>query len=214
MLHTVNGYGWHVQRGLWSSHSGAYVHDTHVKLVKDALKIEGWDRMLFLEDDHDFQPDMLFKHSHYSQPVVGGVYVQRKVEEPLPVFYNWDNGRHNALRPSKEQMARMFEHRGLHEVDVVPMGCTSIRRDVLENWPEGIPMFFSPVNPANGATMSDDVWFCRKAQEQGYQIYVDTSNRAAHYALFPIDDSYFIRWNNYHAPSLIAQREALEKEEG
>jgi len=209
----VNGYGWFVHRGLWNSQSGAYIHDNHTKLVKDALKVPGWNRLLFLEDDHEFADDMLYKHAHYTQPVVSGLYVLRSVDNPMPVFFEWDTGRHNAVHPSKERMKCMLENRGLHEVDVVPMGCTSIRRDVLENWPAEVPMFFSPINPANGATMSDDVWFCRKAQEQGYQIYVDTSNRVAHYALFPLDDTYFIRWNNYHAPSLQRQAEELMREE-
>lgn len=197
-LHTVQGYGYFVQQGLWSSLSGQIIHDGHNKLLRDALKIEGWDRLLWLETDHDFQPDMLYKHAHYTEPIVGGLYVQRKVDEPLPVIYNWDLGRHNALRPSRQQMKRIIEEPGLHEVDIVPSGCTSIRRDVLEDWPQGTPHYFSPTNPDTGTTMTDDVWFCRKAQDQGYPIYVDSSNLVSHYALFPVEPKFFIQWDNHH----------------
>ena len=34
--------------------------------------------------------------------------------------------------------------------------------------------FSAPTSPQNGKQMSDDVWFCRNAQEQGYPIKVDT----------------------------------------
>lgn len=195
-LHAVHGYGWFVQNGLWSSYRGGMVHQNHNIIVRDCLNIPGWDRLLFLENDHDFPPDMLFKHAHYTQPIVSGLYVQRIVEEPLPVIYKWNEARSECVRPSALEMQKMLAERGLYEVDVVGFGCISIRRDVLEKWPEEMPMFGTPMNPRNSVLMSDDVWFCRKAQDQGYTIWVDTSLRVDHYALHPINDSLFIRWYN------------------
>lgn len=195
-LHTVNGYGWFVQNGLWSSLSGGMIHENHTRLVQDALRIKGWNRLLFLENDHDFPADLLFKHSQYKEPIVSGLYVQRQVDQPLPVLYNWDQGRRNCVRPSPPDLQRMLSERGLYEVDAVGFGCISIRRDVLENWPADTQMFITPMNPHTGTLMTDDIWFCRKAQEQGYTIWVDTSLRVDHYSLFPIGDALFIRWYN------------------
>jgi hypothetical protein len=195
-LHTVSGYGWFVQHGRWSSLSGAMIHENHTRLVRDALKIKGWDRLLFLENDHDFPTDVLFKHSQYTQPIVSGLYVQRRVDQPLPVIYKWDNGRRNLIRHSPTEMQQMLTERGLYEVDAVGFGCISIRRDVLEGWPADTHMFQTPMNPHTGNLMTDDVWFCRKAQDLGYTIWVDTSLRVDHYALFPIGDSLFVRWYN------------------
>jgi len=176
--------------------SGPYIHAAHNQLVREALKddVPPWKRLLFLEHDHGFPPDVFQRHAEYTQPVVAGHYVQRLLSEPLPVIYMWDDRRANALRPPPLEMKRMLDERGTYEVDVVPMGCTSIRRDVLENWPAGVPMFTAPTNPDTGATMSDDVWFCRKAQDQGYSIFVDTSLSPSHFVLHEMDDKYFIAW--------------------
>lgn len=202
-LHTVRGYGWHVERGLWSSLSGGMIHQNHVQLVHDALKVKGWDRLVFLENDHSNPPDALFKHSQYTQPIVAGLYVQRKVEEPLPVIYYWDQGRNNIYRPTPEQMNKMLSEPGLYEVDVVGFGCISIRRDVLENWPKDIPMFSTPMNPRGTNLMSDDTWFCRIAQDNGYTIWVDTSLQVDHFALLPIGAPLFVRWWNQKQRSVI-----------
>src|SRR5207237_7535101 len=80
------------------------------------------------------------------------------------------------------------------EVDVVPMGCTAIRRDVFENWPKDTAWFSAPTSPANGKQMSDDVWFCRHAQEQGYPIKVDTRIIAKHWGFVGIDQRMYISW--------------------
>lgn len=198
-LHTIKGYGWHVERGLWSSLSGWMIHASHTQLVHDALKIKGWDRLLWLENDHRFSYDTLMKHACYTEPIVGGLYVQRRVEEPLPVIYEWDQGRNNCYRPSEARMKHMLENPGLHEIDVIGMGCTSIRRDVLANWPEDELMWETPFNPRGGHVMTDDTFFCRKAQDQGYTIWVDTSLTVDHLALFPIGIDLFKRWWNAKA---------------
>jgi len=83
----------------------------------------------------------------------------------------------------------------LHEVDVVPLGCTSIKREVFETWPTDQPMFNSFTNP-RGATMSDDVWFCRIAQDNGWQAYVDTSLHIGHFAMVPLTIPVFVHWWN------------------
>lgn len=194
----IREFGWLVYAGRVLTLSGSYIHDSHTKLVRRAFEkdVPAWDRLLFLEHDHEFPPDVFQRHAAYTQPIMAGHYPQRALAEPLPVIYMWDERRLNAVRPQPIEMKRMLDERGIYEVDIVPMGCTSIRRDVFENWPEAEPMFMSPANPATGTTMSDDVWFCRKAQDQGYPIYVDTRQKVGHMVLHTIDDSYFVAWWN------------------
>lgn len=191
-------FGWLIWQRRLMTISGSYIHDSHTKLVRSAFAegVPPWERLLFMEHDHEFPADVFRRHGTYTQPVVAGHYPQRSLAEPLPVVYMWDDRRANALRPPPLQMKRMLDDRGMYEVDIVPMGATSIRRDVFENWPEAEPMFMSPANPATGTTMSDDVWFCRKAQDQGYGIYVDTTQKVGHLVLHPINDDYFIAWWN------------------
>jgi hypothetical protein len=175
--------------------SGAYPHAAANELVKAALgpDVPKWKRLLILEHDHEYPVDVFRKHAGYKEPIVAGSYVLRDIEKPFPVFYNWDTARHNVVNLDAAQLNRMFTKRGLYEVDVVPLGCTSIRRDVLESWPKDQPVFSSFTNPA-GSTISHDVFFCRIAQDNGWTLHVDTSLQVKHYVLVPVDDDYFLRW--------------------
>jgi hypothetical protein len=216
-LLATKDFGWHVAHGRVMTVSGSYIHDSHTQLVREALTTHGkrrWDRLLFLEHDHEFEPDTLEKHGHYKEPVVSALYVKRDMREPLPVVFQWDADRHNALAPKPIEMKRMLDNPGLHKVDVVPLGCTSIRRDVLERWPQETPRFMSPINPDTNATMSDDVWFCRKAQDQGYEIFLDTSSPIGHYVLQRIDIKYFIAWWNSRPEQTTVEEVTVTEEDG
>lgn len=190
-------FGYLVSQGRVMTLPGAYLQGKHNKMAQEMLKgdLPPAKRLLWLEYDHQFPEDMFRRHAAYTEPVVSGLYVLRDINSPLPVFYKWDGGRHNALHYDAATVKKMLDNRGLYEVDVVPMGCTSIRRDVLEQWPDDQAMFNSFTNP-RGATMSDDVWFCRMAQDQGWSIYVDTNLRVKHICQVAIDDAFFVRWWN------------------
>lgn len=194
--------------------SRPYAHSNAYELVQMAMEVPDWKRALFLEHDHEFPPDMLRRHAAYREPVVAGLYVIRDISEPIPVIYKWDQGRHNAEPYNAVELKAMGllgneAAKGLHEVDVVPLGCTSIRRDVLEEWPEDKPIFSSYTNP-KGKSISHDVWFSRMAQDNGWPIYIDTSLRIQHYAKVPVDDTYFERWWHEVGAKQAAERQGLE----
>jgi hypothetical protein len=212
MLMTHRDFGYMIFTRRIVTHSGSYTHASPNLLIKEALDPEKtpmkWKRMLILEHDHEFPLGFLRKHAAYTEPIVASTYVLRDATNPLPVVYNWDAQRANALQPTAGQVKHMLDHPGLHEADVVPMGCTSIRRDVLENWPEGQPYFSSFTNAAL-STITHDVFFCRVAQDHGWQPMIDTSLQVKHYTLVPLDIPYFIGWYNSIGEKLIV--EAAEK---
>lgn len=211
-LSLVRGFGWHMWKGRVMYHTGGYIHGAHNNLVKEALKIPGWTRLTWLEHDHAYPPDMLFQHSQYTEPIVCGIYVLRDINEPLPVFYNWDSARANAILPNAAEIKTMLDKRGLYPVDCVPMGCTSIRRDVFENWPPTQPWYSSFTNP-RGSTISDDIFFCRIAQDAGFQAYVDTRLRVKHICQVPIDDSFFVSWWNAKGAEKAAKELEQQQED-
>lgn len=190
----VKYIGWHIDNSLFMTNSGQFLPDAHNTMVKMALEIPGWNYLLFLEHDHSFSSDMLERVGEYTDPIVNGLYFNRMVEDPEPVIYYWNSTRTAIGRLQPFQMAPILEKRGIYTVDVVPMGCTAIRRDVFENWPKDIPYFAAPTSPANGKQMSDDVFFCRHAQEQGYEVKVDTRIECKHWGLVGIDSRFYTSW--------------------
>lgn len=190
----VKDIGWHIDNSLLMTNSGQFLPDAHNTMIKAALEIPGWTRLTFLEHDHSFPSNMLELMGEYDDPIVSGLYFNRMVESPEPVVYYWNSTRTAIGRLQPFQMAPILEKRGLYTVDVVPVGCISIRRDVLENWPKDIPWFASPTSPSNGKQMSDDVFFCRHAQEQGYEIKVDSRIEAKHWGLLGVDSRHYVSW--------------------
>jgi hypothetical protein len=191
---TVKHFGWHVDNNLFMTTSGQYIQDAHNSMVKAALEIPGWNYLLFLEHDHVFPSNLLETVAEYTDPVVGALYFNRVYNDPQPVCYYWNPTRTAIGRLQPYQVAPLLEKRGLYEVDVVPMGCTAIRRDVFENWPKDIPWYASPTSAKNGKAMSDDVYFCRHAQEQGYVIKVDSRIIAKHVGLIDVDERMYVAW--------------------
>lgn len=76
------------------------------------------------------------------------------------------------------------------KIDACGMACTLIKREVLEKlWKEyeGEPFAFSrdPIKPVNGKVrreMSEDVTFCERATNAGFEIWCDTTIRPKHLA--------------------------------
>jgi hypothetical protein len=197
--------GWHIDQGLVDPLGGAYIQDAHNQAVEKALNIPDWTHLLWLEYDHEFPENLLEYIAHWpDHPIIAGVYPARKVEAPLPIVYKWNEDRTFIQTLQPYELAPMFEKPGLHKVDVVPMGCTMIRRDVFEKWPEDIPCYAVATNKKRtGGVMGDDVWFCRHAQDQGYDIYVDTNLAVGHYGLLPYTMQLYIAW--------VAQQKRLGK---
>jgi hypothetical protein len=73
---------------------------------------------------------------------------------------------------------------GLMQVDYVGAGCLLISRKVLETLQ--YPWFFWSRNDPRiplKERISEDLYFCKKAREAGFQIYLDASVRCLHVGL-------------------------------
>lgn len=195
---SVKHVGWHIDQSLVVSNSGQYLPGSHNKMIAECLKRDDWNYLLFLEHDHEFPNDLLERVGHYTDPIVGGLYFNRVPDDPQPVAYNWNSNRTAIKRLQPYEMYHILDKPGLYDVDVVPMGCTAIRRDVLENWPEEVPWFHAPGSDRRDTDqMSDDVWFCRKAQEQGWSIKLDSRVTPTHFGIVPIHAGYYVKWTEH-----------------
>ena len=182
---------------------GSVVHTAHNDLVKWFLEETHARRLLLLETDHQFPPNLLERVRNYTEPVTGALYYGRG-DPHMPLAFvpnphqkqpdgeyvswinddgvwagDWKGGKLTPIWPSLEEEWRRLGQ--LQRVCVVPMGCTAIRRDVLEDWPAGVPYFLQDYY--DGSIRTDDVYFCHQVVQQGHHVYLDCGVELSHMAL-------------------------------
>jgi hypothetical protein len=151
-----------------------YLASAMTNMVGGALERDDWDRMVIYEADMMPPVDAFDWIAQYPDEldVVGSLYHQHP-QPHHPVVYEQvtDTG----FRPLHyTQLEPMVEKPGLHPVDAVGFGFTSIHRRVLEKWDESVPMF-------GGETeLGHDLWFCREARKQGFSVHLDTTIQCGH----------------------------------
>jgi len=129
---------------------------------REFLKKEDYGWLLFIDADCVPPVHALDRLLSHDVPIVGGVILAWRDAGPIPVALRWDNEKGGYV-PHYGQ--------GLEEVDVVSMGCTLIRRDVLENMPVGSFAWGDRQDGCDG--YGEEFVFCRRAKELGFQPYCD-----------------------------------------
>jgi hypothetical protein len=102
----------------------------------------------------------LLKHD---QPIVAANCARRRMPTG-PTAQNYD------AEGKRQAVYTMPESTGLEEVGSIGTGIMLIKREVFEGMSE--PWFDMPWQTSRGY-MGEDVFFCKKAQELGYKIYID-----------------------------------------
>ncbi len=159
-------------------------------IVKRALA-DGCDWLFFIDADVVLSEDILAKLLARDLAVVSGVYYKKAYPYP-PVNSVWcSDPRH----PQGMHEIDLFQRKGSElmvdendrplirkdpiPTDVIGMGCVLIKREVLEKI--GYPWFRYTRDRAQGLnTISEDVWFCKRAAEEGYSIYTDPQVQCGH----------------------------------
>jgi hypothetical protein len=161
--------------------NGAYVIDSVVAMVERALILDNWDRLVIFEHDMIPPSDALTRIARYTpeQAVVGSMYFGHPIPHTAIVYIEQSDGAYDPISP--DTVRDWCANPQLYRCDAVGFGFTSIARRVLEDWPLGEPMF------ATSKTLgSHDLWFCKRAREQGHHVYVDTGIVCDHLTEVPI----------------------------
>lgn len=136
--------------------------------------------VLFLDSDVFPPKDIFFQLRQHDLDVISGVYYVKK-DPPHPAMWRLD--KEDTLSPVYQ-----FKEDLIVEVDAVGLGCTLVNKRVFEDidrpwfrWTEGYedhPWDMRSVGGQQG--IGEDFYFCHKAKEAGYNIYVDTSIMCLH----------------------------------
>jgi hypothetical protein len=162
--------------------NGAYVLTSMQIIVGNALEMDNWDRLVIFE--HDMLPpeDALERIAAYEpeHEIVGSVYFKRVYPHEAVIYTEAiDGSTYLPLNP--DSVAYLVDNPRLHPAGAVGFGFTSIARHVLEKWDPDIPMF-----GMDNRVGSHDIWFCDRATQQGFNVFVDSSIVCEHLMETPI----------------------------
>ena len=132
-------------------------------IAAQAVK-NGCTHLLCVDDDMIYQEDTLDKLLAHDKDIIGGLY-KTKYENPDYVVEFLDE--RSETEPFK--------------VGAVGSGLTLIKTDVLKKIPQ--PWFGYEWYENGMVKMSQDWFFCHKARELGYDIWVDPTVTAQHIGL-------------------------------
>lgn len=153
------------------------------RLAQEALD-RGSEWLLYLDDDHAFPPDHLVRLLSHDKPLVAALYTARSA--PFrPIAYDW-------ISEEKGWEPISLDGRGEDElitVDGVGTGGMLIRSEVFHQM--HYPWF------EKTKVGSEDLEFCRKARELGFDIHLDLGAPMGHMTTASIWPTYVDgKWTN------------------
>ena len=163
--------------------SSSLVYDARHSLADRAIKL-GCDRVLWLDSDMRFEPDLLERLSadlDQGYEFVTGLYFSRK--DPVsPCVYGICHDvpdRYGRPVPTAEPIREIPD--GLFEVEGCGFGACMMKTELICR--VGQLSFF----PRDG--YGEDLSFCRRARDAGVKIYCDSRIRADHIGLSIFNES-------------------------
>lgn len=166
-------------RPMFPASFAASLDDVRNALVEQAFE-EDCDKLLMLDTDQQYPVDLIPRMLAHDKPIVRAC-VHRRYPPFDPILLREDEqGRYYHI-PDEEWMRG-----GLVKVDATGVAaCGLFDMEVFENIE--YPWFATDKKRGVG----EDISFCRKAREAGYDIYVDCDLKVSHLAMFGIGEKFY-----------------------
>jgi len=142
---------------------GTIIQNQRADLCLDAMR-EGCSHILFIDSDMTFPQDMVQRLLKHDVDIVAANCARRRMPTG-PTAQNYDE---NGVR---QLVYTMLDSTGLEEVGSIGTGIMLIKKEVFQNMSE--PWFDMPWQVVKRGYMGEDVFFCKKAQELGFKVYID-----------------------------------------
>lgn len=167
-------------RHIWSR-GGSTIASKRNHIVGRFLEDPDAEWLLFVDSDQTPPRVAALQLLSVGEGIVSGLIFGR-VPPHLPCCGHTDaDGRASPLQKISPRTTPIVE------VDWVGAGCILIRRRVLEALEEP---YFEHTEPGAG----EDTYFCRKAREAGFNLYVDTRLDVGHIGSTAVDADYARTW--------------------
>ena len=177
----------------FSVSSSSLVYDARNNLAKQALD-GGFDRILWLDSDMSFKPDLFEKLSkdmdEEGLDIVGGIYFARKA--PLvPIVYQKVGYYHNDNDDSVSPAALNFYEYPkdqLFPCEGIGFGAVLVTTNLVKKVQDKYGLPFSPI-----LGFGEDLSFCIRARDVGATIYCDSRIKVGHVGLHTYSEEDYAR---------------------
>lgn len=163
--------------------SSSLVYDARNNLAKQAVD-GGFDRILWLDSDMDFGPDLMEKLTEDLEEnnldVVGGIYFSRK-EPIVPVVYQKVGYYHSEEEDEVTPAALNYYEYPQNELflcEGIGFGAVLMTTDIVKKVQEKYGLPFSPI-----LGFGEDLSFCMRARAVGGEIMCDSRIKVGHVGL-------------------------------
>lgn len=170
--------------------SGSLVYDSRNLLAKKAIE-HGFDRVLWLDSDMEFQSDLLLRMNEdidSGLDYVSGLYFKRK--PPInPVVYKAVGLTPEADGKSFTPYAHSFEEYpedGLFEIKASGFGAVMTTVDLLRRVQKEFGLPFAPVNG-----FGEDLSFCLRVTELGVKMWCDSRIKLGHIGYYNYNEDVY-----------------------
>ena len=132
-----------------------------------------YDYLFSVDSDIVLPRDALKKMLDADKDIISGLYIQRIPKtHTLEVYMDTPNGGCTNIPH------QLIKNRGVVEIAACGMGAALIKSDVLRKME--YPHFFYKEALTMNDTVSEDVYFCRKARQAGFSVWADASIECDH----------------------------------
>lgn len=182
----------HVGDVRFSISCSSLIYDARNTLAKQAIT-EGYDRVLWLDSDMDFNPDLLKRLSadmDEGRELVSGLYFKRKAPVK-PVVYKEVGYFHNPQDDSVTPVAVPFEdypQDSIFPVQGVGFGGCLVSVDLMKRVVDKFGLPFSPI-----LGFGEDLSFCKRVSELGVEMFCDSRVKMGHVGLGTITEATYLQ---------------------
>lgn len=179
-------------------------HSMDIALIRNQLIRQALDskctHILMLDSDQAYHdPDMIFKLLKHDLPVVSCI-VHRRYPPFDMITLRGEPGKY-LMVPDEEIIKARENYPHLIEIDATGCGCLLYKAEVFENIPQP---WFEFTKTEDGDVVGEDIGFCNKLKQAGYNIHCDTSIKIGHMSNLEVS------WGTYQ---LYSHLKKLQREE-
>lgn len=169
------------------------IYDARNQLAKQAVN-EGYDRVLWLDSDMDFQPDLLKQLSadmDEGREFVSGLYFKRKAPVK-PVIYKSLGFYKNDGVEGVTPVAVPYEdypQDSIFTIAACGFGGCLVSVDLIKRVGDKFGLPFSPI-----MGFGEDLSFCSRVTELGVEMYCDSRVKMGHVGLGTITEEVYLQY--------------------